>query len=225
MSHAGSHIMMLYHMLAHISWYCVTWWWLTHHDIVSHAVHTSWYCVTCWLTYHDIVSHDDGSHIMILCHMLLTRHDIVSHAAHTWWYVMSVQVKTVFNIPKFAAHLGCASKYQFLLSIKHWSKKPSRSAEWFTALCLLRAARMVVGLRPKSPPMPYGHVYRYVDADLYTVGKCCTRGESQEFIARRRQSTQARDPLGFQTQGRRYQKSITGALVAPWKGVMPSKNF
>ena len=46
-----------------------------------------------------------------------------------------------------------------------------------------------------------GHVCRYVDrkrlgchADLYTVRRCRTRGESQEFIAHRQQSTQARDP-------------------------------
>ena len=145
MSHAGSHIMMLYHMLAHTSWYFVTCW-LTHHDVISHAgsyimmlyhmlAHTSWYFVTCWLTHHDVISHA-GSYIMMLYHML----------AHTSWYFMSLQVKTVFNTPKFAAHLRCASRYQFLLSIKHWSKKAE--AEWLSYLqrrgCCVRHGKLWV---------------------------------------------------------------------------------
>ena len=51
-------------------------------------------------------------------------------------------------------------------------------------------------------------------ADLYTVSRCRTRGESQEFIVHRWQSTQVRDPPGFETQGRCRQKSKTGVSVA-----------
>ena len=49
---------------------------------------------------------------------------------------------------------------------------------------------------------------------LYTVSRCRTRGESQEFI-----------PPGFETQGRCCQKSKTGISVAPWKGLVSSKHF
>ena len=44
--------------------------------------------------------------------------------------------------------------------------------------------------------------------DLYTVSRCHTRGES-----------------GFKTQDRHHQKSITGVLAAPRKGLKSFKKF
>ena len=43
------------------------------------------------------------------------------------------------------------------------------------------------------------------------------RGESEESIARRRRSTQARIHPAFKIQGRRHQKSKTGISVVPQK--------
>ena len=62
-------------------------------------------------------------------------------------------------------------------------------------------------------------------ADTYTVSRCRTRGESQEFIARRRKNTSEGSTPGFETQGRRHQKSKTGVSVVPPKGLMSSKIF
>ena len=47
------------------------------------------------------------------------------------------------------------------------------------------------------------------------VSRCHTRGESEEFIACRWESTQVRDPPSFETQGRCHQKSKTGVSVKP----------
>ena len=60
-------------------------------------------------------------------------------------------------------------------------------------LCLNEAFPWVPGNLPLLPTWHVGNVTG-CHADLYTVGRCCTRGESQEFMACRWQSTQARDP-------------------------------
>ena len=51
-------------------------------------------------------------------------------------------------------------------------------------------------IKSRQPTSATWHVENTADchADLYTVSRCCTRGESQEFMACRWQSTQVRDP-------------------------------
>ena len=56
-------------------------------------------------------------------------------------------------------------------------------------------------------------------ADLYTVSRCCTRGESGDH--RGEKVPKKGIHPGFDTQGRYHQKSKTGVSVAPRKGLMP----
>ena len=83
-----------------------------------------------------------------------------------------------------------------------WSsfRKLNRSGRVVYRPCFLCAAWTVMGSSLEPAPMLVdmsAHVCgsKKLDchADLYTVSRCHTRGESQEFIACRRQSTQARD--------------------------------
>ena len=55
------------------------------------------------------------------------------------------------------------------------------------------------------------------------VGRCRTRGESEEW--RTGKKACKRDHPGFETQGRRHQKSETGVSVAPQKGHVSSKHL
>ena len=81
-----------------------------------------------------------------------------------------------------------------------FSNCQARVAEWFTAPCLLCAAWIVVGLSPNLHQCLQTHLQVCgskrlgCHADLCTVNRCCTRGESQELIAHRQQSMQVRDP-------------------------------
>ena len=59
-------------------------------------------------------------------------------------------------------------------------------------------------------------------ADLYTVSRCCTRGESEDHTSKK--VCKGIHP-GFETQGRHHQKSKTGVSVAPRRGLMSSKFF
>ena len=83
----------------------------------------------------------------------------------------------------------CTSSIWGVLVKQVWCSRAG-VAEWSTAPCLLRAARTVVGLSPEPPPM-LGNTSA---AMWIKKAWCCTRGESQEFIACRWQSTQVRDP-------------------------------
>ena len=58
-------------------------------------------------------------------------------------------------------------------------------------------------------------------ADLYTVSRCCTRGESEDHTGEK--ACRKGIHPGFETQGRHHQKSKTGVTVAPQKGLMSSK--
>ena len=51
--------------------------------------------------------------------------------------------------------------------------------------------------------------------------KCCTRGESEDHT--REKACRKGIHHGFETQGRHHQKSKTGVLVAPRKGLMQAK--
>ena len=54
-------------------------------------------------------------------------------------------------------------------------------------------------------------------ADLYTVSRCCTRDESQEFIARRWQSMQARDPPWLWNPGETSPEVQNNGISGPTK--------
>ena len=95
--------------------------------------------------------------------------------------------------------------------------------EWYTVPCLLSAAQTVVGSSPEASPM-------LVDTSTGTRIKK-TWLPSQQVLHQRWiwgshkwESVQGIYP-GFETQGRHHQKSKTGVSVAPWKGLMSSKNF
>ena len=60
-------------------------------------------------------------------------------------------------------------------------------------------------------------------ADLYTVSRCHTRGESENHTGKK--ARKGSTLHGFETQGRCQQKSKTGVSVAPQKGLMSSKKF
>ena len=70
--------------------------------------------------------------------------------------------------------------------------------EWSTALCLWHRQSWVQALKLHQClwicAQVCGSKRLSCHADLYTVSRCHTRGESQEFIARRWQSTQVRHP-------------------------------
>ena len=84
------------------------------------------------------------------------------------------------------------------------------------------SAHMVVGLSPKSPPVQVHGLKRLrCHADLCTVSRCHTRGESEDHKVRK--YAKGIHP-GFETQGRHHPKSKTGILVAAQKGLMSSRN-
>ena len=63
---------------------------------------------------------------------------------------------------------------------------------------------------------------------IKTVGGCRTTGESEEYIARKWRSMQARINPSFETQGRPHQKPKTGAPVAlqkDWCKVASATSF
>ena len=96
----------------------------------------------------------------------------------------------------------------------------AKVAEWFTAQYLLRAAQMVVGLFPgpsRTSTNACGHVCKCVD------WKPCWPLYSQQLSHQRwiwgshkRESIQGIHP-GFETQGRRHQKSKTRSISGPTK--------
>ena len=59
------------------------------------------------------------------------------------------------------------------------------------------------------------------------VDRCCTRGESEEYITHRWQNMYASEGihLVFDTQGRGHQKPKTGEPVAPRKGINVLQKF
>ena len=73
-------------------------------------------------------------------------------------------------------------------------------------------------------------------ADLYTVSRCHTRGESEDRTSKKackrdppwlcnpgQTSPEVQNRGISETQGRHHQKSKTGVSVAPWKRITPSK--
>ena len=62
-------------------------------------------------------------------------------------------------------------------------------------------------------------------ADLYTVSRCRTRGESQEFIARRWQSTQARDPPWLWNPGETSPEVQNRGISGPTKRTYVLQKF
>ena len=97
-------------------------------------------------------------------------------------------------------------------------------AEWFTAPCVwhrrswVQAPNLHQCLRTHLQVR--GSKRLGCHADLYTISRCHTRGESDESVVHRWGSMQA----GFETQGRCHQKSKIGVSVAAQKGgLMSSK--
>ena len=104
-------------------------------------------------------------------------------------------------------------------------------AEWFTVVYLLCAAWMVVGLSPNFQQCLWTRLQvcgskRFgCQADLCAVSRCHTRGESEESVVYRQGSTQARDPPWLWNLGQTSPEVQTGVSVAPWKGLLSSKNL
>ena len=98
--------------------------------------------------------------------------------------------------------------------------------KWFTVSCLLHAARAVMGSSPGQNLHQCLGTHLYVcglkrlgcHVDLCTVNRCHTRGSHKW-------ETMKGIHPGFETQGRRHQKSKTGVSVAPRKGLLSSKIF
>ena len=62
-------------------------------------------------------------------------------------------------------------------------------------------------------------------ADHYNVSRCGTRDESEGSIVESEKAHKRGIHPGFETQGRRHQKSKTGVSVVPQKGLVFSKNW
>ena len=96
-------------------------------------------------------------------------------------------------------------------------------------------AQTVVGSRPSSTQIStnaYRHVCKYVDQKGSTAMLTSIQSAGVAPEVNLRNSLYAGEEAckrgihpGFETQGRRHQKSKTGVSVAPPKGYMSSKNF
>ena len=101
--------------------------------------------------------------------------------------------------------------------LQEYFKTKSRS-RWLSG----QRVRLLCGRSPDrilATYLCYKHVGNVTGchADLYTVSRCCTRGESQEFMARRQQSTQARDPPWLWNPGETSSEVQNRRISSPTK--------